>query len=465
MAAFSSNETDVLERTVDVQVKVNECHVWSEQKLQEIIKWAETENLVRICLQFPDDLLQFSVGICAELQNHKATVGKEFFILADTTYCPCCVDEVGAEHISATGLVHFGPACLTKPHTDQLKVLYMFTEEKFNVTSFQDEMKKVFPDQSSKLCVFYSTGIAERVNEIREALEDYPSTTVAILAIDGEPDILHWRTDGVSDFQEHSCIYIGQDDQQLFNLSVSVAAGQWFLFDSQNDVLKAAPLAASTWLRRRMFFVEKCKDAQTIGIVHGTVSSKGHLDISNRIQSLAKAHGIRTILISVGKLNPAKLANFMEIDCFVLIGCPQNNMYTSRDFYKPLVSVFECELALNPNWKDKLPVTYAMDFKEMLPNGRHHSDVDNVADKIDHNDISLITGGVRGRGGIVEAIHNGNTELMHAQANVLAERTAGDALRERSWRGLEQNLGQDEVANIQQGRSGLAIRYEENPIE
>lgn len=215
-----------------------------------------------------------------------------------------------------------------------------------------------------------------------------------------------------------------------------------------------------------MFYIEKVKDAQTIGIVHGTVSSKGHLEISHRIQTLAKAHGIQTILISVGKLNTAKLANFMEIDCFVLIGCPQNHMYTSREFYKPLVSVFECELALNPLWKEKLPSTYSTDFKELLPNGKQHSELEGMADMIDRNDISLITGGVRGQGRS-EVVVNGtqSSELMNVSGNVVAERTAADALRERTWRGLEQNLGQDEVTTLQQGRSGLAMRYEENPIE
>lgn len=463
MAAFSSNATDVLERSVDAKECVALGQVWNEKKLQEITTWTESNNLQRICLQFPDDLLQYSVGICAELQTKQPSC--EYFILADTTYCPCCVDEVGAEHISASGLVHFGPACLTRPHMGRLKVLYMFTEEQFSESRFRNELKSTFPDPSTRIALFYTTGVVSQLNEIKEALQEYPFAIVARLAIDGEADVLNWSTGGQKELTEFACIYIGQDDQTLFNLSVSVAAKQWLLFDTLKDTLKEHPLAGSVWLRKRMFYIEKCKDAQTLGIVHGTVSSKGHLDISNRIQTLAKAHGIRTILISVGKLNPAKLANFMEIDCFVLIGCPQNNMYTSREFYKPLISVFECELALNPVWREKLPTTYSMDFKEMLPEGKHFSDVGDVGERVHGNDTSLITGSVRGRGSKEVTSDHTTTDLMHRTENAIAERTAGDALRERTWRGLEQNLGQDEVADIQQGRSGIAIRYEENPVE
>lgn len=466
MAAFSSNDAEAIERSVEVSAKEHRVElsaVWSAEKLNEVVKWTESGDRKRVCLQFPDDLLQHSVGICCELQN--ALPEREFFILADTTYCPCCIDEVGAEHIAADGLVHFGPACLTKPHTDGLKILYMFTEEPFNGAAFEAEVRKNFPDTTSKLGVFYSIGVVHRLDVIRSALNDYANVVLGTLAIDGTPDLLHWNTDGVRDFKEFSGIYIGHDDQTFFNVSVSVDAGQgWFLFDNAKDLLKAAPLAASAWLRKRMFYIEKCKDAQAIGIVHGTVSSKGHLDISTRIQTLAKAHNIRTVLISVGKLNPAKLANFMEIDCFVLIGCPQNNMYTSRDFYKPLISVFECELALNPVWKEQLPETYSMDFKELLPNGKHFTDVQGIVGTIDGNDISLITGSVRGQGSrpTMEVKENGTRDLMNVAGGVVVERTAGDALSERSWRGLEQNLGQDEVVEIQQGRSGIPIAYEEN---
>jgi len=35
------------------------------------------------------------------------------FILADTTYGQCCVDEVAAEHVEAQAIIHYGPACLS----------------------------------------------------------------------------------------------------------------------------------------------------------------------------------------------------------------------------------------------------------------------------------------------------------------------------------------------------------------
>ena len=47
---------------------------------------------------------------------------------------------------------------------------------------------------------------------------------------------------------------------------------------------------------------------------------------------LAQA-GKKTYTFVMGKLNAAKLANFMEIDMFVLVACPENSLVcTLTDF-------------------------------------------------------------------------------------------------------------------------------------
>lgn len=35
------------------------------------------------------------------------------FVMADTTYGSCCVDEVGASHIDADCVIHYGHTCLS----------------------------------------------------------------------------------------------------------------------------------------------------------------------------------------------------------------------------------------------------------------------------------------------------------------------------------------------------------------
>lgn len=64
-------------------------------------------------------------------------------------------------------------------------------------------------------------------------------------------------------------------------------------------------------------------------------------------QIITKA-GKKYYTIVVGKLNVPKLANFSEIDIFVLIAGPENSLVESRDYLKPIITPFELEIALVP---------------------------------------------------------------------------------------------------------------------
>lgn len=238
-----------------------------------------------------------------------------------------------------------------------------------------------------------------------------------------------------------------------------------------------SPLATS-WMRRRSFLVEKCKDAQAIGIVLSTLTADGYLNAVNRTQSLARERGIRTYLLSVGKINPAKLANFMEIDCFVFIGCPENSVYNSRDFYKPLLTVFEAELALNPAWREQYPNFYSVDFNDTLPNGKFYKAIDNEQSSADGNrndddeyDVSLISGRIRhvkitaaaAAVDIDETSHSSvDGQIERRSFNHLMETNSGNTFHNRTWIGLDPHLGKQEPAQITKGRSGIAMKYTEN---
>lgn len=209
-----------------------------------------------------------------------------------------------------------------------------------------------------------------------------------------------------------------------------------------------------------MFFVEKCKDAQSLGIIVGTLAATGYLEVVHRIQKLARARGIRTYILSVGRVNPSKIANFHEIDCFVFVGCPENNIYTSRDFYKPLLSVFEAEIALNPAWCKDHPDFYGVDFRELLPSGKHHrSEIDSI-DMPDQYDISLVTGKIRSIQTNV-VVNNDETQIER-KCNQMMETSSSQKFQDRSWTGLKRDLASQEPAKIVEGRSGLAMKYSEN---
>lgn len=75
--------------------------------------------------QFPDELLKDSTKVVRCLRNKLHSLSNfnteesgdsknvQLFVMADTTFGSCCVDEVGAAHVNADCVIHYGHACLS----------------------------------------------------------------------------------------------------------------------------------------------------------------------------------------------------------------------------------------------------------------------------------------------------------------------------------------------------------------
>ena len=116
---------------------------------------------------------------------------------------------------------------------------------------------------------------------------------------------------------------------------------------------------------KRFYMIERARDANVVGIVAGTLGVRDYLTVINQLKTLLKKAGKKTYTFVVGKLNVAKLANFMEVDIYVLVSCPENSLIDSQEFYKPVVTPFEMEIACNRarEWTGD----YVTDFRQLLP--------------------------------------------------------------------------------------------------
>lgn len=144
-----------------------------------------------------------------------------------------------------------------------------------------------------------------------------------------------------------------------------------------------------------------------------------------------------------------------QIDIYVMIACPENDLYSNRDFYKPLVYPYELEVALNSN-REPYFTTHVTDFDELLPGKRHYCDIDHVKEE---TDVSLITGKIRETR--IDASQGESTDLVTKQNWALEN--IGQNLQDRSWKGLEQKLGETEVKIAEEGRKGIPLQYNNEP--
>lgn len=116
--AFSTSGEDAIKRTIDVKIdetadRLSSSHEFDlfyeiDRTADEIIKG----DFKRIALQFPDELLHDSVPIYRALKA-RIGEGQDLYVLADTSYGSCCVDEVAAQHVDADAMVHYGHACMS----------------------------------------------------------------------------------------------------------------------------------------------------------------------------------------------------------------------------------------------------------------------------------------------------------------------------------------------------------------
>jgi len=243
------------------------------------------------------------------------------------------------------------------------------------------------------------------------------------------------------------------------------------VYDPIVKELKTDAWNVNRMLMKRYYMIERARDARRVGILVGTLGVSDYLSVIRRLSQLIKTAGKKCYRFVMGKLNVAKLANFAEIDVYVLVACPENSLIDSSEMLCPIVTPYEMELACQTDrqWTGD----YQVDFRQLLPGGSSHYESTSVTESKDQRsgsdhvttDVSLITGRVRQIGVDEEQRTTKNNASLIQQDNRLIEHdSAGEFLASRSWQGLEAKLGETEVEKAVLGSHGLAAGYSHEPM-
>lgn len=216
---------------------------------------------------------------------------------------------------------------------------------------------------------------------------------------------------------------------------------------------------------RRYYLIEKAKDANIVGILVGTLGVLNYLSAIDHLKRLIRAAGKKPYTLVVGKPNVAKLANFQEVDVYVLVACPENTLLDSKEFFRPIVTPFELEVALNSSreWSQ----TFSSSFGDILPGGELYSELEEQASREPEYDVSLVTGRMRSigiQGGSADKADSASGALVAKEGTVAVPQlhvaASGEYLMNRTWQGLEPDLGKAPPAQVKKGQMGLAAGYE-----
>lgn len=169
-----------------------------------------------------------------------------------------------------------------------------------------------------------------------------------------------------TDIEKCTMCYIGgDDDPALLNLVLNFRHNQFHVYNVREGKLSAPSMNVNKMLMRRFHLIERVKDARIIGILVGTLGVAEYLPAIERIKQNLKAAGKKYYVFAVGKVNIVKLANFVDVDAYVLVACPENSLVDSKEFYRPIVTPFELDVACNEarHWTGD----YVSDFTLLLP--------------------------------------------------------------------------------------------------
>uniref|UniRef100_A0A8D0DYM6 2-(3-amino-3-carboxypropyl)histidine synthase subunit 2 n=1 Tax=Salvator merianae TaxID=96440 RepID=A0A8D0DYM6_SALMN len=475
--AFSSDGGEVMQRTLisaELDGRPSTIGIDEFYELERATTFVSNNGFTKVALQFPDELLPDSSTVAARMEE---ATGAKMYILGDTSYGSCCVDEVAAEHVSAEAIVHYGSACLSPCR--KLPVLHVFGRKHLDVTRCAEVFRELHPDLQAHVVVLSELAYSHAIDDLAFCLHPhYPNVVFSQL---DSKELLNsvqpgfelvqqfgrcFSVDKQQGLDSYSMFYVGSEGQELTNFMLSWNRCSFSSFNPNTGQGRWETLDVNRTLRRRLYLVERARDAQVVGIVVGTLGVADYLSSLKHLREIIHQAGKRAYTLAVGKPNPAKLANFLEIDIFVLVACPQNSLLDSADFYRPVITPYEMEIACNParTWTGN----YITDFRHLLPGASKHIPFpDKVAEDGFEPTVSLITGEMR------SACHCATPDPESGPSTAVTCRSSMQALAQnspaasflesRSWRGLEQQLGQTAVTKAVAGRRGIAIAYEDEP--
>ncbi|KAI9884595.1 MAG: WD repeat-containing protein jip5 [Watsoniomyces obsoletus] len=295
---------------------------------------------------------------------------RRLYILGDTSYGACCVDEIAAEHIDAEVVVHYGRSCLSP--TARLPVIYVFTTRTISLEAAEQTFKEKIPDRDSKILLMSDVMYIDCLVELHNRLKQAGYTYIFLTEVNQNPSSpLPNRTvpeDVQSDaalLSEYHLVHISQPPASLL-LTLASRVASIHILPVDNKDTGTSPANASIALRRRYGLVTTLSNASIFGILINTLSVKNYLHIVNQVKQQIEAAGRKSYTFVVGKINPAKLANFSEIDGWVVIGCWESSLIDSKEFYKPIITPFELELVLQSDRQRIFDGRWTSHFNELL---------------------------------------------------------------------------------------------------
>lgn len=536
---LSTPDVHIFEDDVSSQSAANRRltadQIYDVYEIERTAKEIRAGGWQTIALQFPDGMLCDAPGVSDALQSALLRLANEdssevdgelaglsisdmaaqkrhprrerLAILADTSYGSCCVDEIAAEHANAEVVVHYGRSCLSP--TARLSVIYVYTTRELDHESVVASFEASFPDATTKVILMTDITYSSHLTSILRLLAPQGYANIFVPEIIHDPSSpLPNRTipdrvkAGAEKLSDYHLFHISDPPPALLlTLSSRVQSTIIYPTDTPSPSKTAAQAQTSRSLMRRYALITSLATCPIFGILVNTLSVKNYISTISQLQSQITAAGKKYYTMVVGKVNPAKLANFSEIGGWVVVGCWESSLIESKEFYRPVITPFELNLALQSDeervwtgeWRSDftgflesvVPVTREKIDKEVRDEATAENAEEQVSDEEDSAppEYDLRTGRYVSNSRPMRQPHHITSQKVELEgtqpqiSNKLIKRAEGhmamingaaspgaEYLREnRTWQGLgsdyEIKYEEERGAAVEEGRSGVARGY------
>lgn len=340
---------------------------------------AEKDNSV-------NDSAKVEENVTQQIANVKisADIEERLYILADTSYGACCVDEVAAEHAEADVVVHYGRSCLSP--TARLPVIYVFTKPPLDLTSVVSSFKSTYSSPEQKIILMADIPFNSYLPELSSLLKsagytnifttDIIHNTSSLLPnrtvpdeVTNDPTTLQSYALYPNNLQSYALFHISDPPPSLLLTLHSRTGPIHILPTTPQPPHTTTPVLATSHLplRRRYALLSKLSNEPIIGILLNTLSVSSYLTILAHLKRLIADAGKKSYTFVVGKVNAAKVANFSEVGGWVVVGCWESSLFENQaDFWRPVVTPAELEWALKGVGERVWTGEWSADFGDVL---------------------------------------------------------------------------------------------------
>ena len=248
-------------------------------------------------------------------------------------------------------------------------MLYVYVRPDVNIDQLYADFTKTYRDKSAAVGILYDfeyEEITSRLSERLRANEEYQAVELL------KPESLEQLSNSENSASPPSQIfYLTSTERAVINRILQIhrkfrqceTTPQVTIYNPSTSGSIQTP-SVHKLLMKRNYYIERLREADTIGILVGTLSVDNYIDVIRHLKEILKKAGKKSYVVSIGEINGPKLANFPDINAFVLVACPEATLIESKEFYQVVATPWEVEVAFG---RQNDQADYFVDYRVFIP--------------------------------------------------------------------------------------------------